>query len=932
MVKALNDDITQYSNKIHDLINDDFKQHGSKINAFSSYVFSMLNTSEMRDEIIECDYFSELDDETIKLNGYALVEGGTELSLFVCDYFDQLQNTTLNPDIIKKRLRGLIYFIEMSQENISTNFDPGHPIDDLNHELYDTKHDLQLINIYVVTNGLIQDKKFEDYNINHPNTIAYNYKFYDLEDLMRIEATLGQIEKSVNIDFQEFNINPTALQEKFHSPRLKYRSFTFNLPANIIAQLYHIHGTTILDSNVRAYLQATGRVNKGIKFTITDHPEIFFAYNNGLSVIARDIEIEEFDSHCVIKKITDFSIINGGQTSATLNTLFANNENELSKAKVQVKLTIIDDAKDKENYITNISRYANTQNPIRNSDLASSHPYFINLEKISEKISIPNSEDNKHWYFERMRGSYKEKKRKLTSSQQKLFTKSFPLNKKFGKTDLAKYINSFEHLPYLVSKGAENNFTAFENHTMVSYHINESNYPTVIAKAIIFRETEKLLKENKSKFPAHRNIITNYAVSTLSYFHENIISFDKIWENQEIDQILKNQLFKIAQLVNTHIRNPPNNQNIGEYAKSKLCWETFIDNYDKSLVEKTTVKDTKKESYKKNLDTNLEIPKTPHSEENFTINKILLIINPVDTKMQIETTNRQVKSYEIYNDSHFDFIRKNQRNSQFEHILNEVKKELNRRNNTNNSFIFDFTEDLQIQIRLKRNNFETSFQQFAIYPDSHIEEFDQIIFFEKITVEKDKNQYILICEENNNYHKIFVKNHVYDDEFEQNILNPSRHKLLNLITKILIENSTPQKSYGYHGNDIEIQLNFDSQLDIVHNKQSHINTNFSYYTSGKLLIAHYFDTVIEYQINIICEVYKFILHKYQKDDLVKITDVFRSLRYLNDKITQNNYKDVNVTIDIMENQKFIEYSNDTPRLIADKKQIEDYFKSLLNCS
>ena len=94
--------------------------------------------------------------------------------------------------------------------------------------------------------------------------------------------------------------------------------------------------------------------------------------------------------------------------------------------------------------------------------------------------------------------SLAEEKTKGTVSEGKKFEIEFPKNQKFDKTDLAKYLNSWEDKPHIVSKGAQKNFSDFilqidRNWEEKKNLYNEHFYRELIGKAIIFKEVEKLV-------------------------------------------------------------------------------------------------------------------------------------------------------------------------------------------------------------------------------------------------------------------------------------------------------------------------------------------------------------------------------------------------------------------------------------------------------
>ena len=65
------------------------------------------------------------------------------------------------------------------------------------------------------------------------------------------------------------------------------------MPGQLIAQLYEQYGDRLLEQNVRTFLQFRGKINKGIRNTIVNEPDMFFAYNNGLTVTAENVTTDK---------------------------------------------------------------------------------------------------------------------------------------------------------------------------------------------------------------------------------------------------------------------------------------------------------------------------------------------------------------------------------------------------------------------------------------------------------------------------------------------------------------------------------------------------------------------------------------------------------------------------------------------------------------
>ena len=87
-------------------------------------------------------------------------------------------------------------------------------------------------------------------------------------------------------------------------------------------------------------MQARTNVNKGILQTIETSPEMFFAYNNGLTATAEKVEVEKNkEGHFEIKSLQDFQIVNGGQTTASILYAKDNQGAELENVTLQMKLS-----------------------------------------------------------------------------------------------------------------------------------------------------------------------------------------------------------------------------------------------------------------------------------------------------------------------------------------------------------------------------------------------------------------------------------------------------------------------------------------------------------------------------------------------------------------------------------------------------------------
>ena len=165
------------------------------------------------------------------------------------------------------------------------------------------------------------------------------------------------------------------------------------MPGKFLADIYLKYGSKLLQGNVRAFLSVRGKVNKGIRDTIINHPENFFTFNNGIAVVARSVSFSADKTRIVHFK--DLQIINGGQTTASLANAIIKKEARygMDNLYVPMKLTVLNVENDlseeqveRYNSITKtISQCANSQNAVSEADFFSNHPFHVlSLIHISE--------------------------------------------------------------------------------------------------------------------------------------------------------------------------------------------------------------------------------------------------------------------------------------------------------------------------------------------------------------------------------------------------------------------------------------------------------------------------------------------------------------------------------------------------------------------
>ncbi len=146
---------------------------------------------------------------------------------------------------------------------------------------------------------------------------------------------------------------------------------------------------SLLFDNVRGFITRS-QYNDNILNTLKKEPSKFFMYNNGLTVIAQNIEAESINANKKIKiTLENFQVINGGQTLRTIHKFHQSDPQNivdyLSNAQILVRIFKTVSDQDLNN---RIAEYTNSQNSILEVDLKSNRKEQIQLEQYLLQHSI----------------------------------------------------------------------------------------------------------------------------------------------------------------------------------------------------------------------------------------------------------------------------------------------------------------------------------------------------------------------------------------------------------------------------------------------------------------------------------------------------------------------------------------------------------------
>jgi len=517
--------------------------------------------------------------EGIELSGFEmnLAEGVLFLAVSDFRYEEELQG--LDYSQIDKKFKRLKKFFEKSQDkNYLNSLEKTSPGYQVAHDIHTRIHKIHRVNYILFSNARITARKkgIENKKIGE-KTFTYNVldfgRFYEIENSKTEQ-------EPIEVVMRDMGSPPLQYIQAVETS--DYKSYLLVMPAKLLAEIYSQYGARLLEHNVRSYLQAQVKTNKGILNTLRKRPEMFFAYNNGLTATASDIKFEPDQSG--IASIENFQIVNGGQTTASMLHARDRLNIDIEEASVQLKLSIVVPEKLNE-VVSDISKWANTQNKVSASDFWSNHAFHIRVEDCSRRITASREEQfaGSKWFYERARGQYRDEQSKKSSpAEKRKHLAEFPKSQFFNKTDLAKYYMTFECQPHTVSKGAQSNFLIFAEKMVADWDkddkkINEQWYRDTVAKAIIFKELDKaVLRADWYGGGYKANIVTYtiaWLVNMLKKKRENGLNLETVWNRQTAGKDLLNLLIGIAQTVSDSIQEFAGSENVTQFCKKQGCWE-----------------------------------------------------------------------------------------------------------------------------------------------------------------------------------------------------------------------------------------------------------------------------------------------------------------------------------------------------------------------
>ncbi len=546
--------------------------------AFTSVFLSYLaDFGESKTADAEVSYCMK-ESEKFKVNAYAFSEYFQSLTLIVSCYEKNGKIEKLNKSETAKICRQASKFYKLccSSTSVLDEMEESSNEYMLYEFIKENKDKIENLYVVLLTNKLINSDLPEDAMINK-TTVKYDV--WDIERLVQAVYQRKEAEKLVIRFKNKYKYRLKLIKIPQESD--VYDCYVGYISGECLAEIYRDEGQRLIEKNVRSFLQATGKVNKGIRDTLRSNPAMFMAYNNGISTIAEQVVIDEnesTDDFILIKELVGWQIVNGGQTTASIYAAFQNKVN-LSNVNVQMKLTVIKADEQMDTVISNISRYANSQNKITMSDFSANDDFHIKLEQLSRRVFIPveKGKPSQRWFYERARGQYSvEVNRQLTAASKRKYKEQNPKNKCISKTVAAKCAMCWLRHPDIVSKGLETNFIRYSEMIQAGEigEPDEKFYCNLIAQVILFQQCDRIV--DAQNFGGYKAQINYYTIALLSEYYSDKVDLGYIWQHQSISPEVSQLIEDICYKVWNHFMNPNTNNakgvNVTQWCKKEDCW------------------------------------------------------------------------------------------------------------------------------------------------------------------------------------------------------------------------------------------------------------------------------------------------------------------------------------------------------------------------
>ena len=596
-------DIEEYRKQLIDELRFNAEHEGTEPETqfIEKYLSDLEEIGELNDPIPMSVEMRGSRNRLLAFDAYAYDEADGALILIASDFTNERDSTpTLTNSRIEDIYTHMLNFLdECVQGNISKYCDDSDPALIIANEFRKKigkgllSTEILRFKFFILSNATLS-KQVK--NLSKPEFLGrpVELNVWTLERFYQTFASNSS--EIIEIDTTDFGCDGIQCLKADIGVDSEYDAYLGIVPGKFLADIYLKYGSKLLQGNVRAFLSVRGKVNKGIRDTIINHPENFFTFNNGIAVVARSVSFSADKTRIV--QFKDLQIINGGQTTASLANAIIKKEARygMDNLYVPMKLTVLNVENDlseeqveRYNSITKtISQCANSQNAVSEADFFSNHPFHVLMEKLSKKVMAPPVNGKPYqtiWFYERSRGKWAQEHMKLTPAQKKKFCEMHPKNQVIKKEKRAKCYNTILMNPHQVCQSSAINFNRFAGVIEKIYDenrdsINEDFFRKCVSSVLLFGTLDGLISK-ASWYPKGGNKaqIVPYTIAKLMTIipKGKDIDWRYIWQKQTLYPEVAEDLLSLAYCTHNFLMDQANGGIVRTISRTQAVWKNFQD-------------------------------------------------------------------------------------------------------------------------------------------------------------------------------------------------------------------------------------------------------------------------------------------------------------------------------------------------------------------
>ncbi|NEP35913.1 AIPR family protein [Moorena sp. SIO3B2] len=376
-----------------------------------------------------------------------------------------------------------------------------------------------------INDGFEEIAYFEEFNLEKAYKAAYNRNH----------------PQKINVEFELKNWG------MINHP---YKAYYGQINGSDVAKWWSTYNNKLFSKNIRNFI-GDSEINEEIKKTLENKPELFWYFNNGITVLCQKLTKT---NHRKTRDTGNFyaegiSIVNGAQTIGCIGTLYENSSEERKdeiEENCEILIRFISLETCEEDFGEKVTRATNTQNKIEYRD-------FIALDSEQERLYKDLRSINKKYHYKRTAETFE-----INHENYELTEATVALA--CAHSNIQLMIMAKQDITKLWSNPSKHPYTTIFN--------NKVTATELYRKIDIKREFESIIKDIKTK----KVLVTHGKLFILHLVYQKIPKqvFDIKTSENDFDDY---KITKLPNLINKIIKLGENYLN--KNYKSNQMWRLF---------------------------------------------------------------------------------------------------------------------------------------------------------------------------------------------------------------------------------------------------------------------------------------------------------------------------------------------------------------------